>query len=321
MANGRIAIDPALLMSQSAEMLKLTEDYDHLLGSVSSSLTTMNTRWSANLSNNFAAKIKSAGSSFDVLTGLLRGGAESAKISAEQFLDIDSVLEASLLGGLSTVPKKIWDKIRSWFHKDSKKDKNDIGKQISDEARKTADQATEAARQVAEDAKREAERVIPDRLTPNMGDYSWKQGDYSSFKVPYGYNAGCCATAYAIGLSIVTGEPHDPTKYWHDGPYGYMTYFDDGHKSEWSGYDPQAIYQALQEGHPTELGYIYESSPAEQTDSDHYVLITGIREGADVNNLTYEDFIVIDPAHGDERPLTESWKFNPSRVNGGFTIQ
>ena len=93
MANGRIAIDPALLMSQSAEMLKLTEDYDHLLSSVSSSLTTMNTRWSANLSNNFAAKIKSAGSSFSFLKRLLTGGASVARTSAERFLSVDQAFE------------------------------------------------------------------------------------------------------------------------------------------------------------------------------------------------------------------------------------
>ena len=93
MANGRIAIDPALLMSQSAEMLKLTEDYDHLFSSVSSSLTTMNTRWSANLSNNFAAKINSAGSGFSFLKRLLTGGASVARTSAERFLSVDQAFE------------------------------------------------------------------------------------------------------------------------------------------------------------------------------------------------------------------------------------
>ena len=88
-----IKIDPALLMSQSAEMLKLTEDYDHLLSSVSSSLTMMNTRWSANLSNNFAVKIKSAGSSFSFLKSLLTGGASVARTSAEQFLSVDQAFE------------------------------------------------------------------------------------------------------------------------------------------------------------------------------------------------------------------------------------
>ena len=93
MANGRIAIDPALLMSQSAEMLKLTEDYDHLFSTVSSSLTTMNSRWSANLSNNFAAKIKSAGNSFSFLKRLLTGGASVARTSAEHFLSVDQAFE------------------------------------------------------------------------------------------------------------------------------------------------------------------------------------------------------------------------------------
>ena len=72
MANGKIVIDPSLLMSQSAEMIKLTNDYDQLFSSVSSSLSAMNGRWSTNLSNNFAAKIQSAGSVFTVLTELLK---------------------------------------------------------------------------------------------------------------------------------------------------------------------------------------------------------------------------------------------------------
>ena len=94
MASDRIAIDPALLMSQSVEMMNLTEAYDHLFSSVSSSLTTMNTRWSANLSNNFVTKIQSARSSFDVLDGLLRGGAHTARESAERFLSVDQAFDA-----------------------------------------------------------------------------------------------------------------------------------------------------------------------------------------------------------------------------------
>lgn len=158
-------------------------------------------------------------------------------------------------------------------------------------------------------------------LVPNMGNYSMRQRDYSEFTYPYGYNAGCCATAYAIGLSIVTGEAYDPTEFWHDGEWGYQTYYDAGHKSGWTDYNPDSIYQNLLEGKPTELAYIYPESPAAQTDADHFVLITGIREGADPDNLAYEDFVVIDPVYGDERPLTDSWKFNPERVTGGFVIQ
>ena len=92
MANGRIVIDPALLMSQSTEMTKLTQDFDNLFGSVASALGTMNTRWSANLSNNFITKITSAKSVFSALTELLHIGAQAASTSASDFLSLDNSL-------------------------------------------------------------------------------------------------------------------------------------------------------------------------------------------------------------------------------------
>ena len=113
MANGKIAIDPALLMSQSAEMLKLTEGYDHLFSSVSSSLTTMNSRWSANLSNNFGTKISSAANAFSTLRALLQSGAESAKISAETFQSVDTslgqIMAAAAESGNKDFSKRLHD--------------------------------------------------------------------------------------------------------------------------------------------------------------------------------------------------------------------
>lgn len=154
------------------------------------------------------------------------------------------------------------------------------------------------------------------KLNVNMEGYSLNQGAYPEFTKPYGYNAGCCATAYAIGLSIVTGQPTNPIKYWYDGE----THYDDGHRSGWISYDSKNIYESLVSGKPTVLAYIYAESPASQTDADHFVIITGIRDGADISNLQYSDFIVIDPASGTERCLSDSWKFNPNRVTGGFVM-
>ena len=37
----------------------------------------------------------------------------------------------------------------------------------------------------------------------------------------------------------------------------------------------------------------------------HWVLITGVNEGADVSNLTYMDFKAIDPATGTERSFSD----------------
>lgn len=97
-----IKIDPSLLMSQSAEMTHLTQEFDSLFSSVSSSLTRMNGQWSKNLANNFTPKILSTRGMFSSLTELLRGGAESAKTSASLFQSLDLSLEGSgALSGLS----------------------------------------------------------------------------------------------------------------------------------------------------------------------------------------------------------------------------
>ncbi|MDY3998712.1 MAG: RICIN domain-containing protein [Blautia sp.] len=148
------------------------------------------------------------------------------------------------------------------------------------------------------------------RLSHHM-NISMRQGDYSAFTVPYGYNAGCCATAYAVGLSIVKGKSYNPTLYWHDGPYGYCTYFDAGGVDTEKTYNATTIYNALKRGKPTMLHYAYANNSGE-----HWVLIIGVRSGANENNLSYSDFIVIDPASGLEKSLTSSYKFAGGKVKG-----
>ena len=104
MANGKIVIDPVLLMNQSAEMTHLTQQFDSLFSSVSTSLTRMNDQWSKNLANNFAPKILSSKGAFSSLTELLTGGAESAKRSAALFQSLDLSIGKS--GALSRLTGK-----------------------------------------------------------------------------------------------------------------------------------------------------------------------------------------------------------------------
>ena len=147
------------------------------------------------------------------------------------------------------------------------------------------------------------------RLTDHM-NRSKKQGDYSAFTKPYGSNAGCCATAYATGLSIVTGKDYDPTQFW-DTSVG-TTYYSEGHVRANLPYDAGTIYEGLKNGKPTMLNYTYSGG------GQHWVLITGTRSGAegfDPNNITVADFIALDPANGKEVPLTEVTRFE------GATIQ
>ncbi len=121
-------------------------------------------------------------------------------------------------------------------------------------------------------------------------------GDH--FRDSLGNNAGCCATAYATGLSIVNGRNYDPRDFWYDG----ITHFDAKGITDYiHGFDPNTVYQSLTDGKPTMFHFghnLYKNG-------QHYVLITGVREGADVNDIKIEDFIVIDPATGTERSMEE----------------
>ena len=148
------------------------------------------------------------------------------------------------------------------------------------------------------------------RLTNHM-NRSKKQGDYSAFTKPYGSNAGCCATAYATGLSIVTGKDYDPTQFW-DTNVG-TTYYLEGHVGAYIDYDAGTVYEALKNGKPTMLNYTYSSG------GQHWVLITGTRSGADgfdPNNITAADFIAMDPATGKEVPLTDVYRFEGATIQG-----
>lgn len=148
------------------------------------------------------------------------------------------------------------------------------------------------------------------RLTDHM-NRSKKQGDYSAFTKPYGSNAGCCATAYATGLSIVTGKDYDPTQFW-DTNVG-TTYYSEGHVGAYIDYDAGTVYEALRNGKPTMLNYTYSSG------GQHWVLITGTRSGADgfdPNNITAADFIAMDPATGKEVPLTDVYRFEGATIQG-----
>lgn len=148
------------------------------------------------------------------------------------------------------------------------------------------------------------------RLTDHM-NRSKKQGDYSAFTIPYGSNAGCCATAYATGLSIVTGKDYDPTQFWDTNVR--TTYYSEGHVGAYIDYDAGTVYEALRNGKPTMLNYTYSSG------GQHWVLITGTRSGADgfdPNNITAADFIAMDPATGKEVPLTDVYRFEGATIQG-----
>ena len=128
---------------------------------------------------------------------------------------------------------------------------------------------------------------------------SMKQGDYSQFVVG-GSNVGCMSTAYAIGYSIVDKRNYNPVSFWT----GSQAYDALGRCGAYTpGFNSGAIYNALKNGKPSLLHYYYAGG------GQHWVTIIGVRSGANTNNLQASDFIVIDPATGTERYLSNCYKF------------
>ena len=162
-----------------------------------------------------------------------------------------------------------------------------------------------AYKDLAPFVKPDPERTTEIVLQHHMGGYSLKQGSYSAF-VSNGVNYGCCAMSYAIGLSIVNRQAYDPTSFW----YGGTTHYNKGGiGADISSFDAGTVYRALQNGKPTMINYRYANNTGQ-----HWVLIMGIRGGADINQLTYDDFYAIDPVTGSQVTLTSSSKW------GGCTV-
>ena len=87
-----IKLDAEELKSQAAEMEALSSEYEQLFADVSSTLTQINSNWSANLANNFADKITNAQKSFSNVVDMLLFGAGAANSSAVSFSSIDAQL-------------------------------------------------------------------------------------------------------------------------------------------------------------------------------------------------------------------------------------
>lgn len=94
-----IKLSPEMLMSQSAQLSTLSNDFSNLFDSVVSELNTINGNWSKNLANNFVGKIVSAQNGFRSVVDALLNGSEAAGICARSFENIDDVLAKIMAGG------------------------------------------------------------------------------------------------------------------------------------------------------------------------------------------------------------------------------
>lgn len=94
-----IKLSPEMLMSQSAQLSTLSNDFSNLFDSVVSELNTINGSWSKNLANNFAGKIVSAQNGFRSVVDALQNGSQAADICARSFENIDDALAKIMAGG------------------------------------------------------------------------------------------------------------------------------------------------------------------------------------------------------------------------------
>lgn len=89
---GKIQLTPVELLSQSTEMALLKGQYEDLFRGVEGILNDTNSNWSANLSNNFAAKIIAAQNGYKAILGMLQFGSEALNTSADSFQELEDVL-------------------------------------------------------------------------------------------------------------------------------------------------------------------------------------------------------------------------------------
>lgn len=195
--------------------------------------------------------------------------------------------------------------------------KNSINQKKIDEKGKNVNNSYNAVK--AEHDEWEAKQApnLSSKVTMNasgsmdQGSNPLDQHSYSQFDTPDG-NQGCACTAYAIGASIIEGKTQDPTSFAAADGVSLRwdcDHYPAGYDLSSTGYNYQPLYDHLKSGNP-----ILTSFNA-NTASQHYVVITGVRPGANVNSLSASDFIVIDPCDGATKNLTESWGYSESTMH------
>ena len=128
---------------------------------------------------------------------------------------------------------------------------------------------------------------------------SLRQGNYGG---NFAKN-GCVAMSYAVGLSIINNRSYNPTNFYKAGVGAY--YPNGGY---WVGsYKPAQNASDLKAGKPSIFYMNYGSG------RKHAVLIIGLKAGASETSPSYGDFIVIDPASGNECMLTSAYGFSSFR--------
>lgn len=138
-------------------------------------------------------------------------------------------------------------------------------------------------------------------VVPNFkSEYCFNQKDYSRFENKNGSNRGCTATAMCIAYSIYHDKalsPNDVKWSWLGTSWEYCTRYSDTNKTYWGGYFTQsealkAAYNCIvNSGKPMIVG-------VNGSGSDHVVTVVGVKQNANINNLSLGDFLIVDPWGG-----------------------
>lgn len=156
-------------------------------------------------------------------------------------------------------------------------------------------------------------------VVPNFkSEYFFNQNDYSRFVNNHNKNRGCTATAMCIAYSIyhdTTLSPND-VKWCSAGTsWEYCTrYEENGYVYKGYTYTQnealKCAYNCISSGKPMIIG-------VNGAGSDHVITAVGIREGADFDNLSLSDILIIDPNGGDINTLA---KYNSIDTGWGLRI-
>lgn len=138
-------------------------------------------------------------------------------------------------------------------------------------------------------------------VVPNFkSEYCFNQKDYSRFVNKSGSNRGCTATAMCIAYSIYHDSalsPNDVKWSWLGTSWEYCNRYSDSNKTykgnEYTQNEAlKAAYNCvLNSGKPIIVG-------VNGLGCDHVVTIVGVKHNSDENNLTLEDFLIVDPWGG-----------------------
>ena len=137
------------------------------------------------------------------------------------------------------------------------------------------------------------------------------------------YKGYCCVLSFAAAMSIVHGHTTNPNDYVKANNAPLCNFYDSETGKQYSRQevDYKRVYNDLSNGYPTVIHYNYNRE--DKGDSQHWVTIVGLAEGADPNNLNENSFIILDSNDGREKPFSsiaseakDGRKYRSIDVNG-----